>query len=700
MTATTLKRPPKAIEGAGAIAPHRRSGWRYRGFAPVAIGAGGAVVLAGISFGAGGGLGLERSALTEMATTLATATVLAALLVAVARNRLAALLPLPGAGAVAWFAVFAVLTGLSVLWSVEPQGSWLGANRLFAYLPLFALAVVLGRLFPRQRSAVLGAILLWSVVVCGYALLTKIFPAQLAPNETYARLQSPYGYWIATGLTATLGALAALWQGARRDGHALLKVAAYPALTLQLVVLLLTYSRGPLVVLIAGAALWFCYVPLRLRGAAVLITAILTAAPPVAFAFASHALSHEAVPLASRNAAGHQLGVLTVFCLLASFAIGVAFHYRAGVRPPSAEVRRRVGAALIGCVGLLVLAGVGGLAASHRGLFGTVSHDLNTLFNPNATPPANTPGRLTAVASVRARYWQQGLEVFSHHPLLGVGAEGYGIARLRYRHDTMLVRQAHSFLVQTLADLGLLGLAVAIGLFCAWLVPVRRALTAAHTEGEGQLVAARALFCIVFAFGLHSLVDWTWEVPGTACAALYAAGFLAGSARLRPGPRPIAARRGVLVPAAVAVVALGLLLAWGQWQPQRSDGAAARALDLLATDPRGALAEAKRAVGEDGLSLEARFVLSAAEAVNGNGSAARRTLAEAVQLAPSDPQTWQLLGEYDLAHGQPALALRELGAAIYLNPMAAAPPGEIAGSSELVSLRNAYLRASVAAASS
>ena len=65
---------------------------------------------------------------------------------------------------------------------------------------------------------------------------------------------------------------ACLWLGARRSGHAALNALAYPALGLLFVALLLAYSRGALLALAFGCALWFAIVPLRLRGVAVLAT--------------------------------------------------------------------------------------------------------------------------------------------------------------------------------------------------------------------------------------------------------------------------------------------------------------------------------------------------------------------------------------------------------------------------------------------
>ena len=157
------------------------------------------------------------------------------------------------------------------MWSVQPDASWQNAGLMLAYSAVFGAAVVLARAAPARWPAVLGGVTLAAVVVCGYALLTKVFPSWLDAHDIYARLQAPYGYWNATGLTAAMGVIGCLWLGARRRGHALLSALAYPAMGLLLVTLMLAYSRGALVALALGLALWFAVVPLRLRGAAVLL---------------------------------------------------------------------------------------------------------------------------------------------------------------------------------------------------------------------------------------------------------------------------------------------------------------------------------------------------------------------------------------------------------------------------------------------
>ncbi len=151
--------------------------------------------------------------------------------------------------------------------------------------------------------------------------------------------------------------------------------------------------------------------------------------------------------------------------------------------------------------------------------------------------------------------------------MLGAGAGGYATAHLRYETQTLEVRHAHGFLVQTLADLGLVGLVLALALLLAWMAAAGADASvqppldelaawlqirsgARPAGGPARARAARytperigmlSMLCLVVVFGAHSLVDWTWYVPGDACVALLCAGWLAGRGELVPS-----AERGVV----------------------------------------------------------------------------------------------------------------------------------------------------------
>ncbi|HEX3518476.1 MAG TPA: O-antigen ligase family protein [Solirubrobacteraceae bacterium] len=694
-----------------------------------------------IVFYAKGGLNLESMTHTEIALTLVSAAA-AALAIGFAPSQTR----LYGAWSLGLLLAFTFLTALSVVWSVQPDDSWHDAGRMLAYSGVFGAALMLVRLAPERWPSLLGGIALAAIVVCGYAVASKVFPGDLAPANAYARLEEPFGYWNALGLLAAMGAICCMWLGSRRAGHALLSALAYPAMGLLLLTLVLAYSRGALAAFLVGLVLWFCLVPLRLRGAAVLIVGAVGAGVVAVWDFSQHALSSENVPLAARTTAGHQLGALVIAMLVLLTLAGIAIGFATARRAPSLVSRRRAGAILLSLIVIAILAFAGALAHSHRGFTGSISHAFNALTNPNAKPPPNTPGRLTAVASVRARYWKEALQVFDAHPALGSGAEGYATAHLRYRHETLNVRHAHGYVVQTLADLGVVGLAVTLALLLAWMAATGRATHPLNRRwsswrewtqlregarpgwrrvGESDLalytperIGLLTMLCLVVVFGVHSLVDWTWYVPGDACVALICAGWLAGRGalaavpgaetcvpdrkiddlgttehagrweRLGAGLDPV--RAGTIA----AVIVAALLAAWSQWQPQRSEDARQEALALLASNRTAAEAAANRAVSRDPLSAEALFTLADVQKEGRRHGVARATLQKAVRLQPSNPQTWLELARFDLA-SNPKAAVSEFQAAIYLNPElisteAISPPN---AQPESVEVYNDYIQA-------
>ncbi len=637
----------------------------------------------------------------EMVLTLAGGAVVAGVVAGAPRTR-----PFYGLWPAGLLLAFAAFSALSVVWSVQPDESWQEAGQMLAYGAVFATAVALARAAPARWPVLLGGVLLAAVVVCGYALLTKVLPAGLDASDPYARLRAPYGYWNAIGLTAAMGVVACLWLGARRAGHALLSALSYPAMGLLLVTLLLAYSRGSLVAVAVGVALWLCVTPLRLRGVAVLLTGGLGAAVVVAWVFSQHALSSENVALAQRVDAGGQLGVVLAAMLVALTVAGVAIGFATDRRAPRPALRRRMGLILLSLPVVALMALLGLLVHSQRGLTGSISHDISSLTDPNAPVPVNTPGRLAAVGSVRARYWNEALEVFSEHPALGAGADGYATARLRHRRVTLDVHHAHGFAVQTLADLGLVGLALALALLATWLAAAGRATHPFNRRWRSwrwrridapyppERIGLLTMLCVVVAFGVHSLVDWTWYIPGDACVGLLCAGWLTGRGPLT-GPAvavPVPSqsiRRGL----AAAVIIAALLAAWAQWQPLRSFNVANEALALLPRSPLAARAKAQRAVSLDPLSIQALFTLATVQQNAGESAQARATLQRAVRLQPSNPQSWVALGDYDLQANDPHDALNELRAAIYLNPETIAPEATIAQDPGLIDVRNAYLLA-------
>ena len=563
-----------------------------------------------------------------------------------------------GAGTLLAFAAVTAWSAVSIAWSVQPANSWQTSDQAFSYLLAFGGALALARLLPRRWPGLVGAIAVLATVVCGWALLVKVFPATLDPGELYGRLRAPFDYWNATGLMAALGLPACVWAGARRDRGTVTRALAVPALSVLLAVVVLSYSRGAVAAAVIGMACWFAVAPLRLRGALMLALGAGGGAAISLGALAHHALTHDHVALQPRTSAGHTFGVVLLVVLALATIAGFAAAYGMDRVTVPGELRRRIGTALVVLIGLVPLAGVGALAASSRGLTGEVSHLWSTVTNTNAVV-YNNSSRLTNLGSTRARYWSEAITVGDHNVLKGVGAAGFGIARTRYSTDSERVDNAHGYVVETFADLGVIGLALNVALLFAWCIAAGRTVGArarfrAPPDHAAEQAGLITVLVVVIIFGVHSAFDWTWFVPGAAVPALVCAGWLAGRGPLtEPIGRLPKRRRLSSHPAAgaaiVAIVALAIAGAWAIWQPLRAADADAAAITALEHgDTRTATADARAAVARNPLAVEPLWELGEIYLGAGDRIAAHSQFVQAVSLQPQNPQTWFHLGDYYL----------------------------------------------------
>jgi len=667
--------------------------------------------LVAVAFTTGGGIvpGSDAQLAANTWTELA-------LLALAAGAGLAALLvgrPAPswGAGAQLSFAALVALTAASIAWSVSPDASWRAADQALSYLAAFVAAGWLARIAPERWPVLVGALALATVIPSGWALAVKVFPAALDAGDHVARLNAPVGYQNATGLTAAMGLAPCLWWASRRDARASLRGLAVVALAVLASATVLSYSRGALVAAIVGCAAYLIFAPPRLRAAAALIVGLLGAGVIAGWAIAHPALSTDSQPLWVRDPAGHTWGAVIVVALCACGALAWALARAAERRPPSPRARRQAGIVLLCLLALVPVGAIGALAASRHGLTGEVSHLFSQLTSTTATVGGGA-GRLASTASSRTRYWSEAVTVFDHALLNGVGALGFQTAAVRYPGVTLLAAQAHSYVAQTLADLGALGIVVSLLLLGAWGRAALRSLSdgwaglpgrkraSERTVAAGQpgrtrpgeqtvadadadarrdrgLAAERAglaaLLGVALAFGIESAIDWTWFIPAEALPALLAAGWLAGRGPLRQPVGRLARRRRLLddprlPPLATLMALVTLSGAYVIWQPLRAvraDDAAVAAAGAgrLPT----AIGEARAAVADDPLSLAPREELASLYLAAGQTTSARRVLAAETRVAPEDWQSWQDLGVFDVNHGRFRQAAAELGHAVALN---------------------------------
>ena len=174
-------------------------------------------------------------------------------------------------------------------------------------------------------------------------------------------------------------------------------------------------------------------------------------------------------------------------------------------------------------------------------------------------------------------------------------------------------------------------------------------------------------------FGVSSLIDWTWFVPGVAVPALVCAGWLAGRGPLDApvgrarGRRRLSSSHGAAA-AGLVVVAATIVAAWFVWQPLHSADAFDAAIGAMQQgNSTAALADAQRATASNPVSAEPLWEQSEIYSARRDPTAARQELVKAAEVQPANPETWEQLGEFDLAQHQAIVAVLELQTAQLLD---------------------------------
>ena len=656
----------------------------------------GAVILAAlfvaVAFVGKGGTEIGRLVSVEIGLTLLAGLALAAAIVLGSASRL------HGVGPVVGFVLLALVTGLSISWSVAPDESWIEANRTLTYLFVFTAAVAAGNLLPGSLRAVLTGVTLAAIAIVAYALASRVWPESLGELEFYARLGQPFGYWNAVGVTAAMGLVGTVWFGSQRDVPRGFAALAAPAAALLIIALFLTYSRSALAAAVIALGLWLL-VPLRLRSLAVIAAGVVGAVPAIAWALSQDAFTRDGAELSVRSDAGPTMGLLLLLAVgLAYGACLAAFAWRKR-HALAGAARGRAGRAIAVAAGCMLLAGLGAVSVTtDRGLGGTISDRFEELTDDSAQTIGG-PERLGTTASSRSRYWRTAIDVFEDNPGAGAGAGAFAVTGLRYRETANVSRHAHGYFVQTLADLGLIGLLASIAALGAWLFAALRAIGATPRSTIGQRflldrrhidhsrapswtderIAVTALFLVTLAYGLQSAADWTWFVPGPTAMAMVAAGYVAG----RRPPRAPADPPDVVTVSPVArwritvagvLLAGTLLCAWNSWQPRRADELANDALALAAAgETDAALGAATDAREVNPHSPKPLWARAAALTSTGRFEEAHAALEQAAAEHPNLAQAWLRVADFRLDRlGDPAGALAAVEPGLYLDPQSAA----------------------------
>jgi len=535
---------------------------------------------------------------------------------------------------------------LSVRWTSSVTTTALEGER--ALVLLAGVGVVLAAARARSCRPLLAGVGAAAFAACAYGLATRLFPERLGTFDPLAgyRLAAPIGYWNGVGILAAIGialCLAFAMRG-RTPAARALGAAAVPSLATALY---FTFSRGSIVALLVGLGAAAALDPRRLQ----LLTGVLVVAPATGLALlaASHsdALTHRRTSLAQATQEGHRLAVL--LALLAAFSAALALGLGAAERRLAVPQAIRVSFAAL--LAFCLLAALVATFVRYGSPVTLARKAYDGFRSPPSERTVDLNDRLLTMSSGRRyRLWNVAWGEVKAHPALGGGAGSYAQVWLRRRHRPFQVQDAHSLYLETLAELGAVGLALLLLLLALPVVAAVRART--H-----PLVPFA--FAAFVAFLVHAALDWDWELPAVTLAALFCglACLLAqrsgdGRSRLPASARFAAAAAALALSAGAAAMLLGNAAVGAS----KADAAAGR----FAAAKR----EARTAIRWTPWLSVGWQQLGEAQLALGQLRGARQSLRTAVA---KDPRNWVLWLDLAAAeHGWPAR--RDLRTALRLNP--------------------------------
>jgi tetratricopeptide (TPR) repeat protein len=559
-------------------------------------------------------------------------------------------------------ALFVAWAFLSITWADQKGLAWEGANLAGLYLVLFLLF----GLWPLRGAGawLVGA---FGLGMAGIGLVELLRAAGADDPSGYfvdARFAEPVGYTNANAALWTLALWPCVAFAARRDVHPLVRGLFLGSAGLLASMSLMTQSRGWIIAVPVAAVVLIAVVPGRVRTALALLA---TAAGTAAVSGAVVAVRDDADTMAL----GTLLSEASDQIVLMSIALAVVGALVAVVDRRVEPTEGRLRAARIGGAAATAVAVIAGTIAFAVAVGDPLAEagDAWDDFKTGGSADVAGSSRLTSVDSNRYDFWTVAWDLFREEPVRGIGIENFQAEYLKRGVSGEQPRFPHSLPLAALSQTGIVGALLLGGALAAGVVAALGGVRRAGGLSAAAAAAALALFAYWLA---HTSVDWLWEFPalaGAAVAMLALAGALGRPASAEKDARPPPRRSrdaGVLLAGLLAIAAAALAVSVVlPWLAQRN---VERAAEVWRSDPSGAYSRLDRAASLNPLSPAPPLTAATIALELGQRRRAEREFAEALERDPESSYALLELGALAAARGERERAIRLLSRARRLSP--------------------------------
>jgi hypothetical protein len=571
----------------------------------------------------------------------------------------------------ALLAALALWTSASLLWSVSSESAFDEVNRVSLYLGVFVLVV----LVPSRRSLArwIGGLAMAISAIAAVAAVSRLFPGSFPGRDLDAflpaaatRLSFPLGYWNGLAIFVALGVPLLLSVAVVSRDTAIRGLALAPMPVIASVIYLAS-SRGGVAAATAGAAVFLVLTDRRWTAVTALATSALGSAVAIAVLLPRDELVDGPLGTALVERQGRSAALLIG---LACAATGLIYAYgsralgKTRIAAPPAVSWAAVVVAVIGVA------------------FAVSAADPVERFRAFKTPPGAAAAidrgdfvrqhLLSSSGSGRWQFWSAAVDQWRQAPVGGDGAGSFEAWWAEHGSIALFVKDAHSLYLETLGELGVIGLALVLAFVGGGIVV--GALHAAGASGDTRVYGAAATAVFV-AYATAAGIDWVWELTAVSVVGFVSLALAVGPATAAPTPlsaveaggqpSPMRRRFGL----GVAAIVLAWLLVFAQAIPlfaQREIG------DSQAAVRRGdlgeALSAAKSARDIQPWAATPYLQLALVNEQAGALTSARAWIDMAIARDRTDWRLWLASARIETRLGRVQAAERSLRRAVELNP--------------------------------